>query len=116
MKTTRQRMKERRDHRFRVQFHSDKRVEYFRHLPCEVMGFRRYGDVVNAHTKGGGVGRRGSYTSIVPLLWSVHHDFDTMPAKKFEARYGRTKQSVRDRAPHYEKLWRERGYPTGEAA
>ena len=105
MKTTRQRMKERRDHRFRVQFHSAARVRFFQNLPCEVSG--RYGEcsVENAHTRGGGMSLRGAYTSIVPLWWTVHNDFDTMPEVKFRAKYDRTKQSVRDRAPHYAALW-----------
>ena len=113
MKTTRQRMKERRDHRFRVQFHSHKRVNFFHNLPCEVTG-HRLASIVNAHMKTRGSG--GTYRHIVPLEWNTHLDFDTMPDDKFKAKYGRTKQSVRDRAPHYEKLWRERGLPTGEAA
>lgn len=106
-KTTKQRKKEILDHKFRVQFHSAERVEFFRNLPCEVTGIQEYGEVVNMHTKGGGVGRRGSYTSIVPGYWRVHTDFDEMPEDKFEARYSRTKQSIRDRAPHYHSLWEE---------
>ena len=105
MKTTRQRMKERRDHRFRVQFHSAQRVLFFQDLPCDVTGWSNRFRVHNAHTKGGGTARRGPYTSIVPLWKSVHFDFDTMPEAKFKAKYGRTKQSVRDTAPHYAALW-----------
>ena len=111
MKTTKQRQKERRDHRFRVQFHSEKRCRFIKALPCEVTGIESGpdGDVVNAHTKGGGVGRRGCYTSIVPLYWRVHHDFDDgMTEKQFHQHYARSKQSVRDRAPYYAKLWEDR--------
>ena len=104
-KTTKQRRKEIQDHRQRVQFHSPKRIEWFRDLPCEVTGKRGDGNVVNAHTKGGGVGRRGNYTSIVPLWWTVHTDFDEMPEQKWVEKYGRTKESVRDRAPYYHQLW-----------
>ncbi len=106
-KTTKQRRKERLDHRFRVQFHSVERVDFFRHLPCELTGIQIYGEVVCAHTKGGGVGRRGTYKSIVPLEWKAHKDFDEMPNDKFEKTYGRTKASVRDRAPFYDQLWRK---------
>lgn len=107
MKSTKQRLKEIRDHAFRVHFHSQERVELFRHLPCEVTATQIYGRVVNAHTRGGGTARRGAYTSIVPLLWTVHTDFDEMPEVKFEAKYGRTKSSVRLRAAHYQQLWLE---------
>ena len=106
-KTTKQRRKEIRDHRFRLQFHSVERVDFIRHLPCEVTGGEAYGEVVNAHCQGGGVGRRVTYKSIVPLWWSVHNDFDTMPEAKFKQSDGRTKQSVRDRAPHYHQMWLE---------
>ena len=108
MKSTKQRRKERLDHRFRVQFHSEERVEFFRRLPCEVTGVQIYGEVVNAHTKGAGVGRRGCYTSIVPLHWECHTAFDEMADKAFENRYGRTKESVRRRAQYYAVLWDER--------
>ena len=104
-KTMKQRRKEIREHRQRVQFHGEKRILFFKSLPCEVTG--RRGGVDNAHTKGGGVGRRGPYTSIVPLHWWVHTDFDEMPNAKFEKKYNRTKQSVRDRAPHYQQMWLE---------
>ena len=104
-KTTRQRRKEIQDHRQRTQFHSVKRIEFFRHLPCEVTGKQGHGNIVNAHTAGGGVGRRGPYTSIVPLWWTVHTDFDEISDAKFEEKYGRTKQSIRDRAPYYHRMW-----------
>ena len=105
-KTIRQRRKEIRDGKFRIAFHSSERVNFFHNLPCEVTG-KRLIDIHNAHTKGGGVGRRGPYTSIVPLHWWVHTDFDEMPNAKFEKKYKRTKQSVRDRAPHYQQMWLE---------
>lgn len=103
-KTTKQRRKEIQEFRQRVQFHSVERILFFKNLPCEVTG-RCGEDVVNAHTKGGGTARRGPYTSIVPLWWTCHTDFDEMSNEKFEEKYGRTKQSVRDRAPHYQQLW-----------
>lgn len=118
MKTTKQRKKERADERFRAQFHSAKRVKFIRGLPCDVTGLTRsgspFGRIVNAHTKGGGTGRRGPYESIVPLKWDVHSNFDDgMTEEQFEDCYGRTKQSIRDRAPHYHRLWLEH---VGEAA
>jgi hypothetical protein len=60
-------------------------------------------------------GAGGTYEHIVPLHFLAHKDFDEMGEEKFEKKYGRTKQSVRDRAEHYEKLWnvyrnQSRGY------
>lgn len=102
---SRKRKKERRDFKFKVHFHSNARVVYFRNLPCEVTGKRDVRRVQNAHTRGGGVGGKGPYTSIVPLLDSVHHDFDTMPEAKFNKKYGRTKASIRERAEFYHRQW-----------
>lgn len=111
MKTTKQRRVERDKERFQAQFHSAERVEFIRQLPCEVTGFLAglgfLEEVVNAHTEGGGVGRKGPYTSIVPLRWRVHTDFDEMPENRFEVKYNRSKQSIRDTAPHYHALWLE---------
>ncbi len=111
MKTTKQRRLERDKSRFRIHYHSTDRVGFFNNLPCEVTGLLAgsgfFEKVVNAHTRSGGMGSKGPYTSIVPLRWNVHTDFDEMPNAKFEKKYGRTKQSVRDRAPHYDRLWRE---------
>ena len=113
MKTTKGRKNEILDYNFRRAFHSPERIEFFRNLPCEVTSRSRresseWARVVNAHTKGGGVGRRGPYTSIVPLKWDVHGDFDCLSEAQWETKYGRTKQSVRDRAPHYAALWDNR--------
>lgn len=102
-KALNKRNKEHRDHLFRVQFHSAERVNFFHNLPCEVTGRRLVG-IVNAHMKNRASG--GTYRHVVPLHHLVHHDFDTMPEAKFERKHGRTKQSVRDRAPHYHQMWR----------
>ena len=111
MKTTRERRKEIQDHKFRTQFHSKERVAFMRKQPCEVTGLlagEGWGEeVVNAHMRGGGTGRRASYKYIVPLRWMAHTDFDTLSEKQWKKKYGRTKQSVRDRAPHYNRLWEE---------
>ena len=109
MKTTKQRRKERRDHRFRVQFHSTQRCKFFHDLPCEVSG---EGGCYNAHMKSRGSG--GTYTSIVPLTPTVHYHFDTLSEAQWEAKYdGRTKDSVRNRAEHYANLWETRHEQNG---
>jgi len=73
-------------------------------LPCEVTR-RGFLERENAHMKSRGAG--GTYKDIVPLCAIVHRDFDEMPESKFCERYGRTKQSVRDRAPVYQQLWED---------
>tara|TARA_R100001086_G_scaffold35341_1_gene16033 strand:- start:2684 stop:3019 length:336 start_codon:yes stop_codon:yes gene_type:complete len=92
----------RRVQRFAKQFHSQERVLFFKSLPCEVTK-RLSAGVQNAHVKSRGAG--GTYKDIVPLSWEVHLDFDGIGEIEFERRYGRSKQSVRDRAPHYQQLW-----------
>ena len=103
-KTTAERKKERREALFRRHFHSEERVEFIGHLPCELTGARHPGVIHNAHTKTRGSG--GTYKDIVPLYWRAHKDFDEeLSNEEFARMYGRTKQSVRDRAPHYQQLW-----------
>ena len=98
----RKRREVRRARLFEKNFHSEERVLFIKSLPCEVTG-RLSDAVVNAHMKSRGAG--GTYRDIVPLSWDVHHDFDVMGEVEFERRWGRSKASVRDRAPHYQLLW-----------
>ena len=54
---------------FKRTYHSTARVKFVKSLPCCVCG----GDgSVNAHTTGGGMSRKGDFTTIVPLC-HVHH-------------------------------------------
>ena len=94
----------RRVQRFAKQFHSQERVRFIKALPCEVKKLPSAG-VQNAHMKSRGAG--GTYKDIVPLGWEVHLDFDAMGEVEFERRWGRSKASIRDRAPHYQRLWEE---------
>ena len=107
MKTTAQRKVERQVARFAKQFHSVERVEWIKDLPCEVTGVRSPFDVHNAHMRGR-AGPGETYKLIVPLYAQVHGDFDTMPEEKFLATWGRTKDSIRERASHYQTMWEER--------
>lgn len=104
MKTQAQRRTQKKKQKFERQFHSQERVEFFRRLPCELTGTANQSH--NAHMKSRGAG--GSYKDIVPLQFMAHKDFDEMPNEKFEAKYKRTKQSVKDKAPAYHQLWKER--------
>ena len=102
---------ERKKERFEKHFHSVDRVRFMGSRPCEITG--KLCSIHNAHMKSRGAG--GTYKHIVPLHFLAHKDFDEMGEEKFEKKYGRTKQSVRDRAEHYEKLWnvyrnQSRGY------
>lgn len=107
----RKRRQVRRARLFERTFHSEERVIFIKSLPCEVTGKVSTtpcsSPVVNAHMKSRGAG--GTYRDIVPLSWEVHLDFDVMGALEFERRWGRSKQSIRDRAPHYQRLWEEQG-------
>jgi hypothetical protein len=106
MKTSTQRRRQRKRDLFRRQFYSDERVRFIQTLPCEVTGkVRSVGAIHNAHTRSRGAG--GDYKTIVPLQFLVHKDFDEMPEEKFEEKYKRTKQSVRDRANYYQELWED---------
>ena len=92
---------ERKKERFEKHFHSVDRVRFMGSRPCEITG--KLCSVHNAHMKSRGAG--GTYKHVVPLHFLAHKDFDEMGEEKFEKKYGRTKQSVRDRAEHYEELW-----------
>ena len=104
-RVARKKKQARRAERFAKQFHSQERVRFIKSLPCEVKKLPSAG-VQNAHMKSRGAG--GTYKDIVPLDWDVHHDFDVMGALEFERKWGRSKESIRDSAPHYELLWEER--------
>tara|TARA_R110000824_G_scaffold100098_5_gene238004 strand:+ start:3616 stop:3957 length:342 start_codon:yes stop_codon:yes gene_type:complete len=103
MRTSKQRRAERRKALFQRQFHSDERVRFIRGLACDLTG--KVCSIHNAHMKSRGAG--GDYKTIVPLQFMAHKDFDEMPEEKFEAKYGRSKQSVRERAPLYQKIWEQ---------
>ena len=105
MKTSKQRRAQRKKELFEKQFHSGERVRFVRALPCDLTG--KVCSIHNAHTLSRGAG--GGFSSIVPLHFMAHKDFDEMPEQKFEEKYGRSKQSVRDKAPLYQEMWEQRG-------
>ena len=105
MKTSKQRRAQRKKELFEKQFHSGERVRFIRALPCDLTG--KVCSIHNAHTLSRGAG--GGFSSIVPLHFMAHKDFDEMPEQKFEEKYGRSKQSVRDKAPLYQEMWEQRG-------
>lgn len=58
---------------FQRTYHSKARVEWVKSQPC--VACRRMGSV-NAHTTGGGMSRKGDYTTIVPLCHVDHVRYD----------------------------------------
>ena len=103
MKTTAERKIERRKALFARTFHSQERVEWIRSLPCALTGV--HGESHNAHTKSRGSG--GTYEDIVPLSFLAHRDYDELDKMQFAAKYGTTKERVRERAAGYQQLWEE---------
>jgi len=102
---------ERKKKRFKKHFYSVERVRFIASHPCELTG--KLCSIHNAHMKSRGAG--GTYKHVVPLHFLAHKDFDEMGKEKFEKKYGRTKQSVRDRAEYYHEQWKvychqSRGY------
>jgi hypothetical protein len=103
VKTRAQRKSERTRELFARHFHSQARVEWIRDLPCALTGIE--GQSHNAHTKSRGSG--GTYQDIVPLSFLAHRDYDELGEEHFSAKYGTTKDRVRERAADYQKLWEE---------
>lgn len=68
-------------------YHSTDRVEFVKSLPCAACG-RRPSE--NAHMPSqSGMGRKGDYSTIVPLCRIHHHQLDEgMGAVAFEAEFG----------------------------
>jgi hypothetical protein len=54
-------------------YHSLERVQFVKRLPCAVCGVRRSH---NSHTENGGKGRKGDYTTIIPLCRTHHDELD----------------------------------------
>lgn len=89
------------------------KADWIRSLPCEVSGQRPPSDPAHTRSRGmGGCG--GDSTDLVPLSREAHDDFDgrdgrTVADEDFEAKWGRTRDSVRDAAEEYERRWRDMG-------
>ena len=81
---------------------SKARVEYVKTIACCHCWHWSKGGIDNAHTTGGGMSRKGDYTTIVPLCRSCHVRYDEYLAP-FD------QPAVRDRiagkAPFVEAAW-----------
>lgn len=78
------------------------RVRWVQSLPCLVCGDS---PCENAHSVGGGMGRRADYQTIVPLCPTHHREQHQMGTKSFQARYG---VSLTDRAAQIQQAWTRR--------
>ena len=74
---------------------SDERVEFVKSLPC-IVATRVFcgvtkaccaGDIENAHTKGGGMGRKAPASSVVPMCSGHHRYLHTVGSTEFQAVY-----------------------------
>lgn len=93
-------------------YHSRKRVLWVKARRCIAARHACVcvGEMQNAHTENGGMGRKGPYTSIVPACFLHHTQMHQMGARWFEARYD---LSLKARAAVTQRAWRA---STGEAA
>ncbi len=53
-------------------YRSKARVRFVRALPCAACGVHDPAGCDNAHTENGGAGRKGNYTTIIPLCRRCH--------------------------------------------
>ena len=89
-------------------YHSVERVEFVKAMPCALC--RATCPSQNAHTTGGGMGRKGAYTTIVPLCPRCHAYYDgwTYPLSEPHIR-----ELVENKAPSTEAAWLSRSGDTG---
>ena len=84
---------------FARSFHSDQRVKFVQSLPCRVCGSV---PSENAHTQGGGTGRKGPYQSIIPLCPRHHQEAHQHGHKTFATRHGINLEAL---AAQVEGMW-----------
>ena len=93
--------------KFEREYHSDTRRRWVAELPCLVCSMT---PCENAHTRNDGMGRKGPYTTIVPLCGAHHRESHAIGVRSFEAKYtrpliGRTLESW---AETVERAWQLR--------
>lgn len=100
----------RRAREFARAFGSEERVAFVQGLPCCVAGCR-VGPCDNAHSSGGGAGRKGDATTVIPLCRGHHREQHQIGAGSFAIRYA---LNLRALAAATERAWQ--AYVRGEAA
>lgn len=99
----------RRKKAFARAYHSKERVAFVKSLGCvyctaisPFFGIATAGTSHNAHTEGGGMGRKGPYTSIIPLCASHHRCYDEWLAPLDDERL---RAAIESAAPEVERRW-----------
>jgi hypothetical protein len=84
--------------------HSRARQRFVCSLPCRVTG-RTPSE--GAHVLGvDGIGRKGHYTTIAPLHWRVHREFDVaLRGQRFLDKYNLTEADLKRWAQETETAW-----------
>jgi hypothetical protein len=72
--------------KFAREYHSDERRRWVAELPCLVCSMT---PCENCHTQNDGMGRKGSYTTIVPLCACHHRESHAIGVRSFEEKYTR---------------------------
>ena len=84
-------------------YESQARVRWVCARPSVISGLT---PCVNAHTEGGGMGRKGDARTIVPLTDREHRQLHQWGRKSFEAFYGLVPDFLADHATWTEAAWR----------
>jgi hypothetical protein len=71
--------------KFDREYGGDERMTWLKGQPCAVSGQR--GDIVAAHVKTGGTGRKADAKWTIPLLRTLHDELHQHGVKTFEAKY-----------------------------
>jgi len=87
---------------FARSYHSVERVLFVKGLACLAPRHECIGQPENAHVVTGGMGRKGDYTSIVPLCAYHHAVLHRMGAESFQKHYI---CYFNEHAPAVEALW-----------
>jgi hypothetical protein len=106
--------RKRRTSEFARCYHSKERVAFVKSLPCACCTDRLTG-CDNAHTRNGGAGRKGDYTTIVPLCRGargchrLHHDHGWSRLDVLRKTIGLPPVDWEREAARTQDLWEARG-------
>lgn len=92
--------------RFARTYHSVERVEFIAARLCCVPGCSTR-VCVNAHTKGGGTGRKADYDTIVPMCHHHHDKLHNIGRASFALATGCTEEYLKGVAVGTEMAWQE---------
>ena len=101
-KSTRQRRKERQDHKFRVQFHSVERVNFIKQQSCDTCGAPPPSDPSHHPSRGAG----GTFRDLFPQCRRCHSRMHQRGVDTFLAKIHRTRGWLTSRTAYWEREWR----------